>query len=98
MKAIPFAIAAAVAAAIFSLSAHAQTGRPSSGEVLSAGYAPHAAVDDQELGSYARYLMLNGATHDAAVAAARNVDHPAARKLVASQSRLHSTAPSSTHQ
>jgi hypothetical protein len=37
--------------------------------------------------------MLNGATRDEAVVAARNVDHPAPRKVLASRSRAD-TAPS----
>ena len=49
-------------------------------------------ASDDELGSYGRYLMLNGATRDEAVAQARNVDHPAPRKLVASQSRTRADA------
>ncbi len=38
--------------------------------------------------------MLNGATRDEAVAAARNIDHPAPRKVVASRSQ----APASPRQ
>ena len=56
------------------------------------------AANDQELGSYARYLMLNGETRDNAVAAARNIDHPAGRKLVASQDRAHPAAQSTARQ
>ena len=98
MKSTALVTATALAAALFSLSAHAQTGRPSSVEVRSAADAPHVAAGDQELGSYARYLMLNGATHDDAVAAARNIDHPAGRKLVASRDRAHPAAPSTARQ
>jgi hypothetical protein len=98
MKSTALITATALVAALFSLSAHAQTGRPSSVEVQSAADAPRVAANDQELGSYARYLMLNGATRDDAVAAARNVDHPAGRKLVASQDRARPAAPSTARQ
>jgi len=98
MKSTALVTATALVAAIFSLSAHAQTGRPSPAEVQSAADAPRVAANDQELGSYARYLMLNGATRDDAVAAARNIDHPAGRKLVASRDRAHPAAASTTRQ
>jgi len=91
-------ITTAVVAAIFSLSAQAQTGRPSAVEVQSAADAPRVAANDRELGSYARYLMLNGETRDNAVAAARNIDHPAGRKLVASQDRARPAAQSTARQ
>ena len=97
MKSTAFVSTVAIVAAIFSVAAQAQTGRPSTVEVPAAADAPRVAVADEELGSYARYLMLNGATRDEALAAARNVDHPAARKVVASHSRAHTdtsaTAP-----
>jgi hypothetical protein len=98
MKSTALVTATALVAALFSLSAHAQTGRPSSVEVRSAAGAPRVAANDQELGSYARYLMLNGATRDDAVAAARNIDHPAGRKLVASQDLARPAAPSTARQ
>jgi len=34
-------------------------------------------VADAQVGSYARYLMLNGTPREEAVKAAQNVDHPA---------------------
>jgi hypothetical protein len=88
----------ALAATIFSIAANAQTGRPSSVELQAQAEAPHVVADDQELGSYARYLMLNGATRDEAVAAARNIDHPAARKFVASQDRPRADAQAPVRQ
>ena len=81
--------AIALVCAVFSVGAQAQTGRPSTVEVHAAADSPRVAAADEELGSYGRYLMLNGATRDDAVAAARNIDHPAARKVVASRSRAH---------
>jgi len=73
----PTAIVAglAIAAAVFSATANAQTGRPSPLEVKAAADTPSTVVADEELGSFARYLMLNGATRERAVAAARNIDH-----------------------
>ncbi len=87
MKSTSLIAAIAVLAAAFSMAAQAQTGRPATVEVPAAADAPRVAVADEELGSYARYLMLNGATRDEAIAAARNVDHPAPRKVLASRSR-----------
>ncbi len=84
MKSTLLATAVALATA-FAVSAQAQTGRPSAIEVPAANDTPHAVAADQELGSYARYLMLNGATRDEAVAAARNIDHPAVRSRLAAQ-------------
>jgi len=82
----------ALAAAVFTLAAQAQTGRPSPIEVPASSDAPRVVAADQELGSYGRYLMLNGATRDEAVAAARNVDHPVVRSRVASQGRAPADA------
>ena len=90
MKSTLLVTAVALAAAAFTISAQAQTGRPSTVEVSAAADAPHAVAADQELGSYARYLMLNGATRDQALAAARNVDHPLVRSRVAAQGRTGS--------
>jgi hypothetical protein len=81
---------AGLAAAAFSIAAHAESGRPSAQEVPAAADAPRAVVRDDQLGSYARYLMLNGATRDAALVAARNIDRPAGtaagRRLAANRS------------
>ncbi len=82
------ATAVALAATVFTLSSHAQTGRPSALEVQAAADMPRAVVADQELGSYGRYLMLNGATREAALAAARNIDHPSPRDRVATRDRV----------
>ncbi len=93
MKSSTSLIAAiSVLAAAFSVGAQAQTGRPSTVEVQAAADAPHVAAADQELGSYARYLMLNGATREDAIDAARNIDHPAPRKVLASRSRAGAAA------
>jgi hypothetical protein len=77
----------ALAAAAFAVSAQAQTGRPSAIEVPASGELAHPVAADAELGSYGRYLMLNGATRDVAIAAARNVDHPDVRSRVATRGR-----------
>jgi hypothetical protein len=92
MKSTALIAAIAVLAAAFSVAAQAQTGRPSTVEVKAAADAPRIAAADEELGSYGRYLMLNGATRDDAVAQARNIDHPAPRKVLASRSRADATA------
>ena len=81
-----------VAAAVFAGAAQAQTGRPSTIEVPAAADAPRPVAADQELGSYGRYLMLNGATREAALVAARNVDHPLVRDRVASRARADADA------
>lgn len=87
MKSTSLIAAIAVLAAAFSMAAQAQTGRPATVEVPAAADAPRVAVADEELGSYARYLMLNGATRDEALVAARNIDHPVVRSRVAAQGR-----------
>ena len=92
----PLIAALAVLAAAFSVGTQAQTGRPSTVEVQAAADTPRVAAADQELGSYARYLMLNGATREDAIDAARNIDHPAPRKVLASRSRA--TAVTTTRQ
>lgn len=79
MKTTALTTIAAIAAALFSVAAHAQTGRPSTHETAAAADAPQVVAADAELGSYARYLMLNGATRPDAIAAARNIDHPVTR-------------------
>jgi len=89
MKTTALVTLAGIAAAIFSIAAHAESGRPSAQEVPAAADAPRAVASDEELGSYARYLMLNGATREAAVIAARNIDRPAdalaSRRLAANR-------------
>ena len=79
MKTIALTTLAGLAAALFSVAAHAQTGRPSTQEVAAATDAPQVVATDAQVGSYARYLMLNGATRTDAIVAARNIDHPVAR-------------------
>ena len=92
MKSTFLVTAVAVAAALFSVGASAQTGRPSTVEVKAAADAPREVAADEALGSYARYLMLNGATRDEAVAAARNVDHAPTRTLLAVRSHARADA------
>lgn len=92
MKSTLLATAAALAAAVLTVAAQAQTGRPSPIEVPASSDAPRVVASDQELGSYGRYLMLNGATRDEALVAARNVDHPVVRSRVASQGRASTDA------
>jgi hypothetical protein len=76
MNATPFVAAAAIAAALFTVAANAQTGRPSADEIGPPA-APTSVVDTAaaDVGSYARYEMLNGKTRDEAIADARGVDH-----------------------
>ncbi|HEY9027557.1 MAG TPA: hypothetical protein VIP05_24910 [Burkholderiaceae bacterium] len=93
MKSTAFVTAVAVAAAIFSVAANAQTGRPSAVEVKAAADTPHAVAADEALGSYARYLMLNGATREQAIAQARNIDHAPTRTLLASRAPARTDAP-----
>ena len=94
MKSTSLIAAIAVLAAAFSVAAQAQTGRPATVEVKAAADTPRVVAADDELGSYARYLMLNGETRDEAIAAARNIDHPSPRKIVASRTQ----APASPRQ
>lgn len=92
MKTSLLVAAIAIAAAAFTVTAQAQTGRPSAIEVQASNDAPHAVAADPGLGSYGRYLMLNGATRDQAVAAARNIDHPVVSTRLASQGRERADA------
>ena len=85
--------AIALAAAVFTVAAQAQTGRPSAVEVSTTSETPRAIAADDEAGSYARYLMLNGATREEALASARNVDHPAVRSRVAGRGPTDAKAP-----
>lgn len=68
--------AAATLAALLATAAHAQTGRPAEAP-SDRPTATATATDGDQPGSYARYLMLNGTPRDAAMTAARNIDHPA---------------------
>jgi hypothetical protein len=85
-------IATLAAIAAISISAHATTGMPSEQETRtrpaseSSGH-PDTGQDSQ-LGSYARYLMLNGKTRERAIAEAHNIDHPALSHVAG-----HPTAP-----
>ena len=84
--------AATIAAAFFSVAANAQTGRPSPVEVKAAADAPRSVAADDALGSYARYLMLNGATREQAIDAARNIDNAPTRTLLAQRSHARADA------
>ena len=92
MKSTFLVATVAVAAALFSVGASAQTGRPSTVEVKAAADAPRTVAADEALGSYARYLMLNGATRDQAIAAAHNIDHAPTRTLLAVRTRARTDA------
>ncbi len=79
-----FSVATMVAAvAAVTLSAHAATGMPSQHEAAGEHAAGTSAAIDTgagaELGSYGRYLMLNGKSREDAIAEASSIDHPAAR-------------------
>ena len=99
MKSTAFAAAIALLAVAFTVGANAQTGAPSAQEVGHAAPVAQGApvnVADADVGSYARYLMLNGATHDEAVKAAQNIDHPSARRFA--WHRARASAPAQTSQ
>jgi len=86
MKTIAISAAIALLGAAFTVGASAQTGAPSAQEVgRQASVAGSAPVDvaDAQVGSYARYLMLNGKTRDEAIQEARNVDHASATRTFA---------------
>ena len=94
MKTIALVTVASLAA-FFSIGASAQTGRPSAVEVPAAAAAPTQVATSygNTPGSYARYLMLNGATRDDALVAARNVDHPVERAPRVAASRRVAREP-----
>ena len=99
MKSTAFAAAVALLATAFTVGANAQTGAPSAQELGRSAPAAQSApvnVADADVGSYARYLMLNGATHDEAVKAAQNIDHPSARRFA--WHRARATTPAATTQ
>ena len=99
MKTTVIVTIAGIAAALLSVAAQAQTGRPSTVEVPAAADTPHAVETSygKAPGSYARYLMLNGATRENALVAARNIDHPAdatnTRRLAAKRPSVGEIAP-----
>ncbi len=73
-------IASALLAIAFSVTARAETGRPSEAP----SDRPTVIVsENDEVGSYARYLMLNGKPRDEAIKIAQNIDHPEPSKLFA---------------
>ncbi len=98
MKSTRLVTVIALAAAVFTVAAHAQTGRPSSVEASTSVETLHAVAADDEAGSYARYLMLNGATREEALASARNVDHPTLRNRVAGRSPVATDAKAPVRQ
>jgi hypothetical protein len=75
-----------LASALLSAGAMAQTGQPSEAPAA----APSSVIDTARdpAGSYARYLMLNGATRDAALRTAQAVDHPAPHPVKAAWLRV----------
>ena len=94
MKTTLLVTLAGVAAMLFSIAAQAQTGRPSTVEVPAAADTPHAVESayGKAPGSYARYLMLNGATRENALVAARNIDNPAERTASRRLAARHAVA------
>lgn len=76
----PIAIASlALAAAVFTISAGADTGRPScvqAQRVDESTASLQSESSDSQPGSYARYLMLNGVRRETAITAAWTIDHP----------------------
>lgn len=68
----------AIASAVFSISAGADTGRPSCLQTQRSDASPAEQVEPagRQPGSYAKYLMLNGVQREAAIRAAWTVDHP----------------------
>ena len=98
MKSTLLVTTLALATSVFAVTAQAQTGRPSAIEVPAAADAPHAVAAGQELGSYGRYLMLNGATREAALEASRNIDHPVVRSRLAVRNRADAESKAPTRQ
>jgi len=98
MKITAFAAAAALLASVVTVAAHAQTGTPSAQEVgATTAAAPSAPVNvaEDDVGSYARYLMLNGKTREEAVKEAQTFDHPAPVRRFAWNVKARSTAATS---
>ena len=93
MKTTALVAIAGIAAALFSVAAHAQTGRPSTQETAAAADAPQDVAADAQLGSYARYLMLSATPRAQAIVAARNIDHPATRAPARTLAAAKTTAP-----
>jgi hypothetical protein len=76
-----------LASALLSAGAMAQTGQPSEAPT---SIARSSVIDTNQdpAGSYARYLMLNGATRDVALRTAQTIDHPAPRPFKAAWLRV----------
>jgi hypothetical protein len=81
MRATTLASSLALAAALFSTAASAQTGRPSEAPDAIARSSSVIDTSRDPAGSYAHYLMLNGVTPDVAIRQAQSIDHPALRKV-----------------
>ena len=96
MKAITLVSSLALAAAFFSTAASAQTGRPSEAPDAIARSSSVIDTSQDPAGSYAHYLMLNGVTPDVAIREARNIDHPAPRKIAAHRERGNAADPATT--
>ena len=80
MKSAPLIAAVAILSAAFCVAADAQTGRPSTQEAPAA--VTSVAQGDPQVGSYARYLMLNGLPRDEAILQAAPYDRPAPHPFV----------------
>jgi hypothetical protein len=93
-------LAAAALLAIFTLAAQAQTGTPSAQEVGAPAAARSAPVNvaQADVGSYARYLMLNGKTRDEAVKEAQTIDHPAPVRRFAWNVKARNAAGTTTQE
>ena len=83
--------------AALSLTAGAATGRPSEAQAGSEAAcvvadAPIDAGQDAQVGSYARYLMLNGKPRERAIAEARNIDRRAPLQVAAQRAAPPQTA------
>ena len=100
MKSTAFAVA--LLAGVFTVAANAQTGTPSAQEVGGTTATTQSApvdVSNSQVGSYARYLMLNGKTREEAVAEAQTFDHPApVRKFAWNYTRNRAAAGSTSQQ
>lgn len=94
MKPTAAVTAIALLAAVFSVAASAQTGRPSDVETQDPPQAGHVVdVTRSQVGSYARYLMLQGVTRDEAISQAQTFDHPAtATRFASSAARAKASA------
>ncbi len=81
------ATGAVLSAAFIVGAAQAQSGRPSFVQIQQHAEATvsreQSPVSQDELGSYGRYLVLNGKPRDVAIEMTRNIDHPQASRSAA---------------